>query len=229
MTEPLRIWDAKNLRWINEPHVPVARNPNPVAPKTDTPATQIPGRGTRAHARMKAYPDTWTAWDDGWSHAYAEMFEQFHRCGLLTEDYDANGLSAIDAMKERFANLESTLAAERASRVQAEEAFTNLRLADQETMTEMLTGSIEQMLEIERLKREAGWVNVKERMPEYDTDVHLWAEGWDQVYVGYWRHSEEWIGRYRPESSKELPDTDPTHWSPFPSKPSVSPEQAEGI
>jgi hypothetical protein len=63
------------------------------------------------------------------------------------------------------------------------------------------------------------WINVASQMPEYDTDVHLWAPGWKRVYLGYWRHSEEWIGRTRPEVEEQLPDTNPTHWMPLPEPP----------
>jgi hypothetical protein len=68
------------------------------------------------------------------------------------------------------------------------------------------------------LKHDAGqgWISVSERLPEYDTDVQLWAEEWPSVYVGYWRHSHEWIGRYRAENiGEKLPDTNPTHWAPL--------------
>src|ERR1041385_1220697 len=63
------------------------------------------------------------------------------------------------------------------------------------------------------------WRDVQVELPEYDTDVLLWAEGWKHVHVGYWRHSHEWIGRYRPESTEPLPDTNPTHWQPLPEPP----------
>ena len=63
------------------------------------------------------------------------------------------------------------------------------------------------------------WTKVADKMPEYDTDVHLWAQEWGKVYVGYWRHSEEWIGRSRAEDDSPLPDTNPTHWAPFPLPP----------
>ena len=63
------------------------------------------------------------------------------------------------------------------------------------------------------------WISVKERLPEYDTDVLLWGAGWKRVYFGYWRHSDEWIGRYSAEESEGLPNTDPTHWMPLPEPP----------
>jgi hypothetical protein len=66
-----------------------------------------------------------------------------------------------------------------------------------------------------------GWIPVSERMPEYDTDVCLWASDWNKTYIGYWRHSEEWIGRHRPEEN-ELPDGAPTHWQPLPAPPVAS-------
>ena len=66
------------------------------------------------------------------------------------------------------------------------------------------------------------WISVKERLPEYDDDVLLWASSWDHVYVGYWRHSEEWIGRHRAESEGPLPTTDPTHWMPLPPPPDTT-------
>ena len=66
-----------------------------------------------------------------------------------------------------------------------------------------------------------GWIPVSERMPEYDTDVCLWASDWNKTYIGYWRHSEEWIGRHRPEEN-ELPDGEPTHWQPLPAPPVAS-------
>lgn len=69
-----------------------------------------------------------------------------------------------------------------------------------------------------------GWISVKERLPEYDTDVHLWGDGWKHVYVGYWRHSHEWIGRHRAEDNEPLPDTDPTHWQPLPPAPTSVPQ-----
>lgn len=59
------------------------------------------------------------------------------------------------------------------------------------------------------------WIDVKERLPKYDTDILLWGEMWDRVHVGYWRHSHEWIGRSRPESDDHLPDSNPTHWRYF--------------
>lgn len=65
---------------------------------------------------------------------------------------------------------------------------------------------------------EEGWISVEEKLPEYDIDVCLWAKEWTHVYVGYWRHSEEWIGRHRAEEHT-LPDTGPTHWQPLPSPP----------
>ena len=68
------------------------------------------------------------------------------------------------------------------------------------------------------------WTSVKDRLPEYDTDVHLWREGWDRVYVGYWRHSHEWIGRHRPECIDSLPDSEPTHWMPMPEPPPTHPK-----
>ncbi len=73
------------------------------------------------------------------------------------------------------------------------------------------------------------WIAVSEQRPEYDTDVHLWAPGWKHVYLGYWRHSEEWIGRCRPEETNgELPDTEPTYWMPMPEPPAFpSPTQRE--
>jgi Protein of unknown function (DUF551) len=64
-----------------------------------------------------------------------------------------------------------------------------------------------------------GWISVKTQMPEYDTDLLLWGPGWKRVYAGYWRHSEEWIGRNSPEETGSLPDTDPTHWRYFPEAP----------
>jgi hypothetical protein len=71
-------------------------------------------------------------------------------------------------------------------------------------------------------EREGKWVKCEERLPDYDTDVHLWAAGWKRVHVGYWRHSHEWIGRCSPEEGIEsLPDTDPTYWCPLPSPPEV--------
>lgn len=63
------------------------------------------------------------------------------------------------------------------------------------------------------------WQKVQDEMPEYDTDLLLWSEAWGHIYVGYWRHSEEWIGRHRPESDESLPDTNPTHWTYFPAPP----------
>jgi hypothetical protein len=63
------------------------------------------------------------------------------------------------------------------------------------------------------------WIRTVDVMPEYDVDVHLWAEGWPRVYLGYWRHSNEWIGRNRPEVDDELPNTNPTHWMPIPDPP----------
>jgi Protein of unknown function (DUF551) len=65
------------------------------------------------------------------------------------------------------------------------------------------------------------WIPVSERMPEYDTDVCLWASDWNKTYIGYWRHSEEWIGRHRPEENN-FPDGPPTHWQPFPAPPVAS-------
>src|SRR5262249_28095690 len=77
--------------------------------------------------------------------------------------------------------------------------------------------------ELEKVKHLSGsgdgWVSVSERLPAYDVDVHLWAEGWSGVYCGYWRHSHEWIGRRRAESLDALPNTDPTYWRPFPAPP----------
>ena len=67
---------------------------------------------------------------------------------------------------------------------------------------------------------DAKWISVETAMPEYDTDIVLWAQGWPQVYVGYWRHSHDWIGRQRGESDGPLPDTNPTHWQPLPPPPS---------
>ena len=66
---------------------------------------------------------------------------------------------------------------------------------------------------------DAKWISVETAMPEYDTDIVLWAQGWPQVYVGYWRHSHDWIGRQRGESDGPLPDTNPTHWQPLPPPP----------
>ena len=62
------------------------------------------------------------------------------------------------------------------------------------------------------------WISVSDRMPDYDIDVLLFGPGWNAVYVGYWRHSHEWIGRYRAEEN-QLPYTDPTHWMPLPEPP----------
>lgn len=68
------------------------------------------------------------------------------------------------------------------------------------------------------------WINVKDEMPEYDTDVILWGPGWDRVYLGWWRHSHEWFGRQRPDREDPLPDTDPTHWMPLPDPPEQNKE-----
>lgn len=69
--------------------------------------------------------------------------------------------------------------------------------------------------------KEAKWISVEVQMPEYDTDVILGSAAWPRVYLGYWRHSEEWIGRYRAEDREgPLPDTNPTHWQPLPAPPS---------
>ena len=51
---------------------------------------------------------------------------------------------------------------------------------------------------------DAKWISVETAMPEYDTDIVLWAQGWPQVYVGYWRHSHDWIGRQRGESERTV-------------------------
>lgn len=75
-------------------------------------------------------------------------------------------------------------------------------------------------VELLRAQLDAKWISVETAMPEYDTDIVLWAQGWPQVYVGYWRHSHDWIGRQRGESDGPLPDTNPTHWQPLPPPPS---------
>jgi len=69
------------------------------------------------------------------------------------------------------------------------------------------------------LREAERWIPVNERLPEYDTDVLLWAEPWGRTYLGYWRHSDEWIGRQRPEEDGPLPSTDPTHWRALPAPP----------
>ena len=72
----------------------------------------------------------------------------------------------------------------------------------------------------------SGWISVKDRLPDYDVDVILWGSEWKHVYLGYWRHSDEWIGRQHPESQEPMPNTDPTHWMPLPEPPdSVTPAE----
>jgi hypothetical protein len=73
------------------------------------------------------------------------------------------------------------------------------------------------------IARPTQWIRVADRLPEYDTDVHIWAPGWKRVYLGYWRHSNKWFGRQHPEMEEELPDTDPTHWMPLPAPPEAQP------
>ena len=90
-------------------------------------------------------------------------------------------------------------------------------LADQTRRAEEAEIKLEEYKPL-REQLEAKWITVAERMPEYDTDVCLWSQDWGKVYIGYWRHSEEWIGRFRPEDNK-LPDTNPTHWCALPEPP----------
>jgi len=70
-------------------------NPNPVAPKTDTPATQIPADLKTLYGNAQAF-----------RHAFGS--DRFV------------GAGTVEVLIERIANLESTLAAERASRLQAD-------------------------------------------------------------------------------------------------------------
>ena len=67
----------------------------------------------------------------------------------------------------------------------------------------------------------AKWISVDTK-PEYDTHVLLSNPSWPHTYVGYWRHSEEWIGSLPPECPNDaLPSTNPTHWQPLPAPPAA--------
>ena len=139
---------------------------------------------------------------------------------LTLQDMESGRKWAIECAADGKASLREVAHASRTVKRERQllQALTEIESLKAERT--LLSARVDEYLAKETEAVEAmAWRDCTVEMPEYDTDVHLWAPGWDRVHLGYWRHSHEWIGRQRPESEEELPDTNPTKWMPLPAPP----------